>query len=302
MLNLVPTAYMSKLLNKNNTGLGNVLYQISTIYSICKKYNIQFNAYYINKYIEKLKDFGFNHHLKIFRNLNLSIQEEKTEIELQAKYSHIYSEKFIQDIIKNKDKNIKIRGSYLQSSKYYVEYEKEIQKLFEPDEEFKNLIKKKYPKIFDDTQSNICIQMRLNWGCGIKLNPQFILKCIEYLKNNNFINNNINLWVFSDNMPEAKNILSSIKNYNIIFVNDNQYDYEDLWMMSLINNHIVSFSTFSWWGAFLNQNENKKIIYSYDFCDYFCKKVLNKKYSPESIQENIYPKKWICLREKYVVK
>jgi hypothetical protein len=302
MLNVEPTAYWSKSLNKNNTGLGNVLYQISTIYTICKKYNIQFNAYYINKYIKKLKDFGLNHDKKIFRNLNLSIQEEKIDIELRATDSHIYSEKLIQDIIKNKDKNILIRGSYLQSTKYYIEYEKEIQKLFEPDEEFKNLIKKKYPKIVDDTQSNICIQMRLNWGGGIKLNPQFILKSIEYLKNNNFINNNINLWIFSDNMPKAKNILSSIKNYNIIFVNDNQYDYEDLWMMSLINNHIVSFSTFSWWGAFLNQNENKRIIYSYDFCDYFCKKVLNKKYSPESIQENIYPKKWICLREKYVVK
>ena len=144
--------------------------------------------------------------------------------------------------------------------------------------------------------------MRLNWGCGIKLNPQFILKSIEYLKNNKFIQNNINLWILSDNIPEPKKILSSIKNYNIIFVNDNQYDYEDLWMMSLINNHIISFSTFSWWGAFLNQNKNKKIIYSYDFCDYFCKKVLNKKYSPESIQENIYPKNWICLKEKYVDK
>lgn len=36
----------------DNIGLGNFLYQMSTIYSICKKYNIQFNAYYVNKYIE----------------------------------------------------------------------------------------------------------------------------------------------------------------------------------------------------------------------------------------------------------
>ena len=302
MLNLLPTACFSKCLNKNNTGLGNVLYQISTIYSICKKYNIPFNAYYMNKYLEKLKEFGFNHNKTIFRNIDLSIQEKKTDITLVSKHAHIYSEKFIQDIMKNKDKNILIRNSYLQSLKYYLEYEKEIQKLFEPDKDFKQLIKKKYPKIFDSTQSNICIQMRLNWGGGIKLKPQFILKSIEYLKNNNFINNNINLWIFSDNIPEAKNILSYISNYNIIFISENKYDYEDLWMMSLINNHIVSFSTFSWWGAFLNKNENKKIIYSYDFCNYFCKKILNKEYSPEAIQENIYPDNWICLREKYVVK
>jgi hypothetical protein len=295
MINLLVTAYFSGSLNKNNTGLGNVLYQLSTVYSICKKYNIQFNAYYINKYLEKLKQFGLNHNETIFRNINLSIQEEKTDIELVAGDAHIYSKKIIQDILENKDKNILIKDSYLQSTKYYIEYEKEIQQLFEPNEFFKQLIKKKNPKIFDDTQSNICIQMRLNWGLGIELNTQFILKAIEYLKNQNFIQNNINLWIFSDNMPKAKKILSSLSNYNIIFVNDNKYDYEDLWMMSLINNHIVSFSTFSWWGAFLNQNDNKKIIYSFDFCDVFCKKILHKNYSPESIQENIYPKNWICL-------
>ena len=302
MINLEPTAYWSKSLTKNNTGLGNVLYQISTVYSICKKYNIQFNTFYMNKYIEKLKEFELNHDKKIFRNLDLSIQEEKIEIELYASDSHIYSEKLIQDILENKDKSILIKNSYLQSTKYYIEYEKEIQRLFEPDEEFKQIIKNKYPKIFDNNQSNICIQMRLNWGGGVKLNPQFILKAIEYLKNNNFIQNNINLWIFSDNIPKAKNILSSIKNYNIIFVNDNQYDYEDLWTMSFINNHIVCFSTFSWWGAFLNQNKDKKIVYSYDFCDSFCKNVLRKKYSPENIQKNIFPKNWICLREKYIVK
>ena len=39
MLDLEPTAFSSKLLSKNNTGLGNVLYQISTVLAICKKYD-----------------------------------------------------------------------------------------------------------------------------------------------------------------------------------------------------------------------------------------------------------------------
>ena len=302
MLNLLPTAYFSKCLNKNNTGLGNVLYQISTIYSICKKYNIPFNAYYMNKYLEKLQEFGLNHNETIFRNIDLSIQEEKTDITLVSKDGNIYSEKLIEDILKNKDKNILIKSSYLQSIKYFIQYEKEIKDLFKPNRQFKRIVGKKYPKIFDSTQSNICIQMRLNWEGrgGIKLNYKFILKAIEYLKNNNFIQNNINLWIFSDNIPEAKNILSCISNYNIIFVNENKYDYEDLWMMSLINNHIVSFSTFSWWGAFLNKNENKKVIYSYDFCNKLSKRK-NGKYSPETFQQNIYPDNWICLKEKYIL-
>ena len=303
MLCLLPTQYNSNFFNKNNTGLGNVLYQLSTVYCICKKFNLKFNSYYFNKYINKLKNLGFNHHLKIFRKIDLSIQDEKIDLEFKEEYNYEFSNNLINIIKKNTNKNILIKDSYLQSIKYFIEYEKEIQQLFEPDTEFKELINKKYPKIFDNKQSNISIQMRLNWGIGIKLNPEFILIAIDHLKKNNFIQNNINLWIFSDNIPEAKKILSCIKNYNIIFVNDNQYDYEDLWMMSLINNHIVSFSTFSWWGAFLNQFENKKIIYSEDFKSVFCEKILGPKWinNSNNILDDTYPKNWIMLKNKYII-
>jgi hypothetical protein len=37
-------------------------------------------------------------------------------------------------------------------------------------------------------------------------------------------------------------------------------DYIELWLMSLCKNNILSNSSFSWWGSFLNENLNKKII------------------------------------------
>ena len=37
-------------------------------------------------------------------------------------------------------------------------------------------------------------------------------------------------------------------------------DYEELWMMSLCNHNVMSNSSFSWWGSYLNLNEDKKIF------------------------------------------
>jgi hypothetical protein len=39
-----------------------------------------------------------------------------------------------------------------------------------------------------------------------------------------------------------------------------EYYYEEMMLMSLGQNFVIANSTFSWWGAWLSQHPNKKIV------------------------------------------
>lgn len=67
-------------------------------------------------------------------------------------------------------------------------------------------------------------------------------------------------YVFSDDIAWARdNIVAPCP---VVFVghNDDAAAYEDLRLMSACRHHIVANSSFSWWGAWLNPYEQKKVI------------------------------------------
>jgi hypothetical protein len=72
------------------------------------------------------------------------------------------------------------------------------------------------------------------------------------------VGNNIELFVFSDDMDWAK---ENIKfNYPTNFSDPLIKDYEQMHLMSLCKHDIIANSTFSWWGAWLNMNPQKIVI------------------------------------------
>ena len=151
------------------------------------------------------------------------------------------------------DSNIEFYG-YFQSSKNFLGYDEHIKKIFSPDENFITKVKYLYPNFENKKSTSIHIRR------GDYLTINDILPSVDL----SYVNYCINLldeltdvfYIFSDDINWVKNNINTPK---AVFV-DQLQDYEDLWMMSLCENNVISNSTFSWWSAFLNKNENKKVL------------------------------------------
>ncbi len=66
--------------------------------------------------------------------------------------------------------------------------------------------------------------------------------------------------VFSDDPERAKALLPALD--HCLFVEGNGPDaaHEDLFLMSLCSHHVIANSSFSWWGAWLNPNADKRVF------------------------------------------
>ena len=66
---------------------------------------------------------------------------------------------------------------------------------------------------------------------------------------------------------------------------ENELDYIDLWIMNLCEHNIIANSSFSWWGAWLNQNPDKRVVAP--------KKWFGPAYNGVHDTKDLYPQSWI---------
>ena len=120
---------------------------------------------------------------------------------------------------------------YFQSEKYFKVYENDVKKVMSLKTEHKNILTSKLP-----SNGNKNVSLHIRRGDYLKLQHIHPIMSMDY-----FINGINHL------------------NDNLLFV-EGQNDYDDLFLMSYCDHNIISNSSFSWWGAWLNPNPTKVVI------------------------------------------
>jgi hypothetical protein len=132
-------------------------------------------------------------------------------------------------------------------------------------------------------------------GEELLLKPSYYNNALSYLEtifDKNEIKNNYDILYFAENISSDKSmindyieIINKDRNYNFIKVSDDIEDNEQLLLMSLCDHFIIASSTFSWFGAYFNQNKDKKVIYPTQW--------FGEKPKKETNTSDLCPKDWI---------
>lgn len=112
------------------------------------------------------------------------------------------------------------------------------------------------------SEKKVLVSVHIRRGDYLKLSHFHHVVPIEYYKNASLTLKNLGIYnplyvIFSDDIDWCKQNFEFLENK--IFIQET--DYVELFLMSSCDHHIIGNSSFSWWGAYLNENPYKHVIY-----------------------------------------
>jgi hypothetical protein len=148
---------------------------------------------------------------------------------------------------------------------YFNDVREDLITLYQPKKPLTNAAKHYLDKI----KKNNSVSVHIRRGDYIGLEHFFRILPIEYYTDaiHNMSNHIIEpvFYFFSNDLDWVKGNIPQQNNF--VFVNLRQYpgydgedDIEDFYLMKNCNNNIIANSSFSWWAAYLNTNDQKQII------------------------------------------
>lgn len=253
-------------------GFGNQLFQIFAAMA----YSIQHNIPVIYSYNN---DLGHRHSYwdTFFQDILEYTTKDNNEIVQFAKYQD--PDFTFNPIPDFNNQSIQLLGFY-QSYKYF---QKEQSTIFERIHlnEKKEAVKNKYPELFGESneKKTVAIHFRLGDYKAKRyyhpiMNYEYFEKALDYIVNKS---NNISRVLYVCEAEDNSYVTSKIDllqkkfpEIEYIKVPDSIPDYEQVLILSLADHNIIPNSTFSWWGAYFNNNPDKIVCYpSVWFGEYF---------------------------------
>jgi hypothetical protein len=146
---------------------------------------------------------------------------------------------------------------FFQSEKFFKDYRTEVLELFQPSKAILEKLQNRYPHILSHEKS-VAVHVRMYKDTTPDFHPfvkwDYILKGMELFDPESLF------VIFSDQIELTEKILTKLcPKKNLVFISKNPH-YLDLYLMSFCKHQIISNSSFSWWGAYLNPNPNKIVI------------------------------------------
>jgi hypothetical protein len=263
-------------------GLGNQMFQYAFGYAISKEKSVKikldtsgFDVYDLRSYELNLFNIEENSDLKpayIFllnqlngKNNTLLTKTFRKMLRGLLRFTKFYYQEKKEFVFDKDVFSVKVDTyfyGYWQNEKYFKKYRKELLEIFT----LKNL----HPRTIEYQQQIVKCEAvslhirrgdyvtnthtnRLHGTCDVRYYKRAAMEVLKNKKQAHF-------FIFSDDLDWAERKLDFINNKTFIRLESDIPDYEEMNLMSQCKHNIIANSSFSWWGAWLNTNEDKVVV------------------------------------------
>lgn len=242
--------------------LGNVLFETAAAVSLAKRLDVSFVA--ITEKERSMEPYKKS----ILRKIDFA--------ETLPQNLEFYDEPYFHYRALPSNPDLTIKG-FFQSEKYF---DKElVRQLFAIDEDTMSYIERKYGDLLRREPVSIHVRRGdyLQWKLYYAICPvRYYEKAIRHFPPST------DFFIFSDDIDWCK---QNFKGEHFFF-SENESEVVDLYMQSFCRHHIISNSTFAWWGAWLDSRMDKRVICPGSWFNYLFR---------DKCIKDLYPDEWIKL-------
>jgi hypothetical protein len=180
-------------------------------------------------------------------NVNIGILNNGHSPVVQERFFH-----FDEELFKLCPDHVSLQG-YFQTEKYFKHIEDEIREDFT----FKDEVLKPCKEMISSVENPIALHVRrtdyiTNSENHFNLSLEYYENALSYFQKNR------NVIVFSDDPTWCSQ--QELFSDDRFLISENTDNRVDLCLMTLCDDFIIANSSYSWWGAWLSSNKNKKVI------------------------------------------